>query len=157
RRVRQNAATANAARVEAAIAARDFDAIAACFVDLCEVIDHANGATYDREGTLTTWRSLLKVRDATYRQGPPATPGNSLALCRQCTSAPGVAGKRFDVGAYEIEQLALIEVDAGGRRRRTEILAADHLGDAVVRLYECYAELLPDGAARARAAATARS
>src|SRR5262245_28219137 len=104
RRVRQNAATANAARVEAAIAARDFDAIAACFADLCEVIDHANGATYDREGTLTTWRSLLRVRDATYRQEPLATLGDSLALCRQCTSAPGVAGKRFDVGAYEIEQ-----------------------------------------------------
>src|SRR5262245_51723416 len=103
RRVRQNAATANAARVEAAIAARDFDGIAACFADLCEVIDHANGATYDREGTLTTWRSLLRVRDATYRQEPLATLGDSLALCRQCTSAPGVAGKRFDVGAYEIE------------------------------------------------------
>src|SRR5262249_22298941 len=35
--------------------------------------------------------------------------------------------------------------------------AVDRLGDAVVRLYERYAELLPDGAARARAAATACS
>src|SRR5207253_313187 len=34
---------------------------------------------------------------------------------------------------------------------------SDHLGDAVARLYERYAELLPDGPARARAAATARS
>jgi len=31
------------------------------------------------------------------------------------------------------------------------------LGDAVVRLYERYAELLPDGPERTRAAATARS
>ena len=43
--------------------------------------------------------------------------------------------------------------DNGG----SEIFAADRLGDAVARLYERYAELLPDGPARARAAATARS
>src|SRR5262249_31187366 len=34
---------------------------------------------------------------------------------------------------------------------------ADRLGEAVVRLYERYAELLPDGPGRTRAAATARS
>src|SRR5207244_7281044 len=44
-----------------------------------------------------------------------------------------------------------------GRRQRAEIFAADRLGDAVVRLYERYADLLPDGPERARAAATARS
>ena len=55
------------------------------------------------------------------------------------------------------EQLILIEVDAQGRRRRHEVFASDRLGDAVVRLYERYAELLPDGPERARAAATARS
>src|SRR5439155_15694505 len=35
--------------------------------------------------------------------------------------------------------------------------AADRLGDAVARLYERDADLLPDGPARERAAATARS
>src|SRR5262249_50290361 len=54
-------------------------------------------------------------------------------------------------------QLALIEVDAEGRRRRTEILAVDRLVNAVARLYERYAELLPDGPARTRGAAIARS
>src|SRR5262249_14761030 len=38
-----------------------------------------------------------------------------------------------------------------------EGFAVDHLGDAIVRLYERYAELLPDGPARARAAGIARS
>src|SRR5262249_37065718 len=66
-------------------------------------------------------------------------------------------GKRLDVGAYEIEQLVLIEVDAEGRRRRGELFASKHLGDAIVRLYERYAELLPDGPPRARVPATARS
>src|SRR5262249_46181296 len=157
RRVRPNAATAIAARVEVAFAARDFDSIAACFADLCDVIDHANGATYDRAGWLPTWRWLLGVQDARYRQEPLATLGDSLALCRHCTSAPGVTGKQFDVGAYEIEHITLIEVDAEGRCRRTEILAVDHLGNAVARLYERYAEMLPDGPARTRAAAIARS
>src|SRR5262249_6964012 len=51
----------------------------------------------------------------------------------------------------------LIEVDGEGRRARSEIFAANRLGDAVARLYERHAELLPDGPARDRAAATARS
>src|SRR5262249_61346190 len=120
------------------IAARDLDALAACYADLSDVIDHANGATHDRAGWLATWRASLKVLDMRYRQGPLATLGDSLALCRQCTSAPGATGKKFDVGAYEIEHIALIEVDAEGRRRRTEIFAVDRLGNAVARLYECY-------------------
>src|SRR5207244_2099120 len=44
-----------------------------------------------------------------------------------------------------------------GRRQRAELFAADRLGDAVARLYERYAELLPDGPACARAAAPARA
>src|SRR5262249_29165983 len=51
----------------------------------------------------------------------------------------------------------LVGVDASGRRDRTEAFAADRLGDAVARLYACYAELLPAGSERNRAAATARS
>src|SRR5207245_10008974 len=86
-----------------------------------------------------------------------ATRGDSLALCRASTSASGFAGAKFDVGAYQREEIALTEVDAQGRRRRGEVFAADRLGDAVARLYERYAALLPDGPARTRAAATARS
>src|SRR5262249_62294074 len=56
----------------------------------------------------------------------------------------------------ERERLSLMEVDAG-RWRRTEVFAAGHLSDAVVRLYERYAERLPEGPARGRAVATARS
>ena len=158
RRVRPNAATASADRFEAAIAARDIDAIAA----------HARGqrrghGPYHRRDLRParhrshTWRALLRAQDGTYRHEPLATLGDSLALCRVSTSASGAAGKKFDVGAYEIETIILIEVDAQGRRRWTEVFAADRLGDAVVRLYERYAELLPDGPERDRAAATARS
>src|SRR5262249_604649 len=64
---------------------------------------------------------------------------------------------RFDIGGYEMERFQVSEVDAQGRRRRHEDFALDHLGDAVVRLYERYAELLPEGPERARAAAAARA
>jgi ketosteroid isomerase-like protein len=72
-------------------------------------------------------------------------------------SASGFKGTRFDVGPYERVELALTEVDAQGRCRRAETFAVDRLSDAIVRLYERHAELLPDGPERARAAATARS
>ena len=36
-----------------------------------------------------------------------------------------------------------------------EIFAADHLGDAIARLYERYAEQLPEGPERERAAVAA--
>src|SRR5262249_34962195 len=71
-------------------------------------------------------------------------------------SASALSSAKFDVGAYEMENVLLIEVDTQGRRR-TEVFAAARLSDAVARLYERYADLLPDGPARARAAATARS
>src|SRR5262249_55099983 len=77
--------------------------------------------------------------------------------CRLSVSASGTAGRTLDVGPYEKEEVDLLEVDTEGRYRSSEVFASRHLGDAVVRLYERYAELLPDGPARARAAAIARS
>src|SRR5262249_17455345 len=44
-----------------------------------------------------------------------------------------------------------------GRNRRLEVFADDRLADAVARLYERHADLLPDGPARTRAAATVNS
>src|SRR5262249_34582525 len=81
----------------------------------------------------------------------------SLALGRQSVSASGARGRTWDVGPLESESVQLIEVDGEGRRARSDIFAANRLSDAVVRLYERYAELLPDGPERERAAATARS
>ncbi|HXJ34498.1 MAG TPA: nuclear transport factor 2 family protein [Candidatus Eisenbacteria bacterium] len=157
RRVHLNAATANTARFDAAVAARDAGALVTLFTDDSVVIDHPTGLSYDRQGALSSYRSLLRTQDPTYRHEPLATLGDSLALCRGSMSANGVVGAAFDVGPYQREVVALIEVDASGRRRRTEDFAANRLGDAVVRLYERYSDLLPDGPARARAAATARA
>jgi hypothetical protein len=156
RRVRANAATANLARFDAAFAARDADAIAA-HVAFGEDMDHDTGAIYEARAMLPTFLSLMRAQDGTYRTEPLATLGDVLALSRQWASASGIAGGKFDVGAYEVEHILLTEVDAQGQHRRGEIFALNRLGDAVVRLYERYADLLPDGPERARAAATARS
>ena len=157
RRVRPNAATATLARLDAAIAARDGDAIADLYADSAEIVHHPTGITYDRQGALASWRSLLGARDPTQRSEPLAILGDSLALGRQSTSASSLTTRTLDIGAYEAEKIVLIEVDAGGRIRRGEVFAADRLGDAVARLYERYAELLPEGPEKTRAEAIARS
>src|SRR5439155_6352332 len=162
RRVRPNAATAHAARLDAAIAARDADTCAALQADDLKVMHHPTGVEYDREGVLVTYRSLLSARDPTHRFEPLATLGDTLALGRLSvsTSGGGDATAVLDFssfGAIEIAYIALIEVDAHERSRRIELFAGDRLGDAVVRLYERYADILPDGSARDRAATTARS
>ncbi len=67
-------------------------------------------------------------------------------------------GHRFDVGEYENEAL----VAARGRRAGTPSAPsrsspANRLGDAIARLYERYAEGLPEGPERERAAVTAQA
>src|SRR5262249_28224927 len=96
-------------------------------------------------------------RDRELQWGPVGAVGDCLALCRLSVAASGTAGRTFDVGPYEKEEVDLLEVDTEGRYRSSEVFASRHLGDAVVRLYERYAELLPDGPVRTRAATTARS
>jgi class 3 adenylate cyclase/ketosteroid isomerase-like protein len=158
RRVRPNAATANAARFEAAVAARAADAIADVFSESMETVNHSTGATYGRDGIRTSFEgALASSRDFAWRPEPLASLGEDLALLRASVSASGFSGDHFDVGAFERQDICLNEVDANGRCRRSEVFAGDRLRDAVTRLYERRAELLPDGPARTRATAIARS
>src|SRR5262249_57884306 len=93
----------------------------------------------------------------TPRHGSRAPLGDSLAPSRHTVSASGVARGNFDIGAYEDERIFVVETDSTGRRSRAEVFHAHRLGDAIARLYGWHADLLPDGPARALAAATARS
>src|SRR5206468_2972399 len=110
-----------------------------------------------RRAYVGLWRALIKARNPTLVYEPLATLGGAIALGRYSSSATGLVRGQFDVGPYEIEELVIDEVDATGRQRHGESFTADHLGDAVVRLYQRYAELLPEGPGRQRAAATART
>src|SRR5262249_50200515 len=131
RRVRPNAATANLARFSAAISARDTDALSTGLADDSEVLDHTTDTTWDREAQLRSLRYLLCARDPRCHCEPLATLADSLALCRVSMSASGAVGRTFDVGAYERDELHLIEVDAQGQRRCGEIFAIARLGDAI--------------------------
>src|SRR5206468_3839569 len=88
-------------------APRTVDVLPTLLGQHAEVIDHTNGATYDRRGVLASWRAQLRARDLTYRHEPLATLGDSLELSRVSLSATGVAGGKLDVGAYEVERAAL--------------------------------------------------
>ena len=157
RRVQPNAATAMLVRLHAHLAARDFDAVAKDSREDMESIDHPSGSSYGREAIVASLRRFFRSHDPHYEAEPLATLGDFLVLARRHTSASGGGAGRFDVGAYENEVLELFEVDESGKTSRTEVFAADKLGAAVARLYERFAELLPEGPQRERAAATARS
>jgi ketosteroid isomerase-like protein len=157
RRVRPNAATENAARLDAAIAARDGGALFDLFADDIHILEHAAGASFDRPGAIASWRGLIGARDPASHHEPLATLGPSLALLRLRLSASGSLSRSMDVGAYEKDEIHSVETDAQGRRRGGEAWSLNHLGDAVARLYERYAELLPEGPERERAEAVARS
>jgi hypothetical protein len=157
RRVRPNAATANAARYDAAMAARDADAAADLYAEGAETVHHPTGVTYDRDALVTVLRDgLATLQDLAHREEPLASLGESLALFRTSVSAAGFADSRFDVAHWERESVNLVEVDAHGRRGRTEVFSADRLGDAVARLYARYAEIFLAGPERTRADAVGR-
>ena len=156
RRVRPNAATVYQARLENAVAARDIAACAVLHPDDTEIVDHLAGTTFGKHDTVSAIRAVLASRDLSYRVEPLATLGDSLALTRLSVSASGVAGGGLDVASPSSEELTLTELTPDGLRLRAERFAGDRLGDAIVRLYERYAELLPEGPERDRAAAIAR-
>src|SRR5437868_4721058 len=115
----------------------------------------ATAATYGAEGIQTGARRLLQSPAARARHTPLATLGDSWSLVRRELS--GAGGGRFDVGAYEIVDVAIHGTDERGRLRHCEIFAAERLRAAVARLYERYAESLPEGSARSRASGVART
>ncbi len=157
RRVRPNAATVMQARFDVALAARDFDALAAGFHENHQEIDHPTGSTYGRDACIASLQRLFRSRDPHYEVEPLATLGEFLVLVRRRAGASGATSSRYDVGAYENEAVQLFEVDERGLCWRSEVFAVDHLGDAIARLYERHAELLPEGPERERAATTARA
>ena len=156
RLVRPNAATAHAARSEAAFAADDTGAIAALWTDGLEVIDHQNGTAYGRDAHLDSIRRLQRGRDPRMRFEPLASLDASLGLTRRRIEASGQR-RPLRRGRLRARGGRAFREQRGGRCSRVEIFAAARLGAAVARLYERRAELVPDGPQRTRAVATARA
>src|SRR5262249_22864941 len=136
RRVQPNTAAVTGTRLDAAGARRDGGAFAARLAAAGGGGDPTAGATYWPPGALASYRALMGARDPKFHCEPLATLGDCLALCGLSVSASGTGGRTVDVGPYEKEEVDLLEVDAEGRYRSSEVFASDHLGHAVVRLYE---------------------
>jgi len=156
RRVRPNAAATTCAAIEAAFARRDLAAIDARLADPMQTIEHPTATTYGRAGQLESSSRMMRMPDLEFRLEVLATLGDSLCLLRRLVTASGTAGGRFDVGAFEIESIIVQEVDAAGRLTISEVFASDHLLQAIARLHARWAEILPDGLERTRAAGIAR-
>jgi hypothetical protein len=113
---------------------------------------------YGRAELVESFRRLLEGKGIAVREEMLATLGDSLALSRRLISIDSFGDEGAgSFGAVDLESVILREVDGTGRTNRSELFAVDHLGDAVVRLYERYAELLPEGSDRRRAAVAARA
>jgi tetratricopeptide (TPR) repeat protein len=157
RRVRPNAATANAARMDAAVAARDLDAFYALFADDAVQVHHPTGTSFAEREARRAYKAMLAAESLAFGHEPLATLGDSLALCYGGVSFAATAqGFGVFAGAANMDSLAVLETDSRGLRARTEFFALDRLGDAIARLYERYAESLPDGPERTRAAGAPR-
>src|SRR5262249_2157422 len=153
---RPNTATALRLRFGAATAARDIDAVASLFSDGYEFVHHPTATTFGREGMLGNLQDFVGAQDQKLAHEPLATLGDALVLCRLVFSFSELSLSELPVGAVDKEAIVLIEADTSTQPSRVEEFAANRLGEAVVRLYERYAELLPEGPARDRAAAAAR-
>ncbi len=158
RRVRANAATRSFERLTATLSARDRDALAQHFDESLVVVHHPSGASYGRREMVATWRGALKAERFGFHQELLASLGDTLALDRHLVSVEGLSEAHLAAfGHAEFDEVSLLEVDEHGRCLRCEIFAAERLGDALVRLYERYAEQQPEGPARARAEGVARA
>ena len=156
-RVRPNAATATESRFAAALAARDFDAVAAIVHEDYHEIDHPTGSEWEGDAALASLERLFRSRDPHYEVEPSRRSASvwcssGVAPVRAETPAAATTSART-----RTRRSQLVEVDEDGRVRSHEVFAADRLGAAIARLYERYAELLPEGPERARAAGIARS
>src|SRR5262249_36494684 len=137
--------------------ARNEASLLALHAENAVVVHHPTGAEWDRAGMIATAHLAWRAKSYSYRVEPVATLGDSIGLCQRAIFTTGLDWGRAEVGPTETEDLLVVDVDASGRLARADNFAVDHLGDAIARLYERFAEMLPDGAERKRAAAIARS
>ena len=158
RGVRPNAATANGANMDEAVAARDLDGFFALFADDARGVHNPTGAVYAEREARQAHEIILRAHDLVFAHEPLATLGESLALCLGKTTFIGVMDDEFgDYGATNLDSFVVMETDARGLRKHTEFFAVDRLADAIARMYERYAGQQPEGTARDAAETVARA
>jgi len=154
-RWRSNLATEYAARLDAALRARDTEAVRALSAEDIVFDQHVSAVAPSYHEMVEALVEMLPTRGLIFV--PFATLGKALALCRFHHVRHDWDTHDFEAGPIALEPIVLIEATRASRASRIEMFAADQLGEAVVRLYERNAALSHDGPARERAAATARA
>ncbi len=157
RHVKANLATAALARFDAGCAARDVDAIKTISREDFEEVHRPTGSMYGLEAAYASLDNLFRLPDSRLVHEPLATLGAALVLSHRTTGASAGGRGRVDSAAWDREEFVVAEVDEQGRLRCFDTFAGNQLGDALARLYERHAEILPDGPERTRAATTARA
>ena len=157
RRVELNSVGAALAGLDAAFAARDIDALTSMFSDSFEELDLQTGVNRGRHAVVTSLQQQLQAQDPRLGHELLATRGDSLGLARRWRSIGALPSGQLDGGEHQTEHVGIFEVDRHGQLHHVEVLAADCLGDAVVRLYERSADQFPNGPEQVRAFAIARS
>ncbi|HTL84705.1 MAG TPA: nuclear transport factor 2 family protein [Acidimicrobiia bacterium] len=127
-----NAATANVERFRAAIRTHDRDALRTVLADESIFVHLPLGVTWNRDGILDSWETFLTADDIDFAMVPIQTIGDSLALLRGRRTMSSYE----QWGPSDTEEVVIIEVDAGGRRIRTELYEARDLSRAITRLHE---------------------
>ncbi len=158
RSVRANFATLEARRAESVVAERDVQALEGLYRPDAVIVDHQFGVEYGYDEIFERIRMFIEdSTDSVFHHDDLATLGDFVALCRLRSTASGSVVHDVAFGATDMTYLLVIEADEQGSLRRLDIFGEDALRDAVARLYGRHAELLPEGAERSHAAATARS
>src|SRR5262249_45408134 len=137
-------------------AARDFETVS-WLLGEAGAIDHSTGRTLSPDSHRELFRWIFDYGDVFLRNEPVAALGPSLALARWRDAGSHLVEQDLPSGPFERDGWVLIEADSEARATHTEVFAPDKLGDAIVRLYERQAELVPEGPERERVAVTARS
>jgi class 3 adenylate cyclase/tetratricopeptide (TPR) repeat protein len=157
RRVRENAVTRAQREIMAAFAAGDMATLERLTPPDAVWVNHPTGREYDTTAALAFLRSMLDAGDSHLSYEPLATLGDRLALFRiEWTVAAMTERHLTEWGISSGGGFGVVEVDHEGHERRYELFG-DQLDDAIGRLYELYADELPVGVARQRAAAVASS
>ena len=134
--VRPNRATENADRMDAAVERGDLDAVADTLSMEFEYRYHPLEITGDRDALIESWRVVFEEASATVERDDIATIDDDLALFRWRTTIEAIGDVEATFGEAMLDQFVLIEVDADGRRRWSEVFAPDDLNHATVRLQE---------------------
>jgi hypothetical protein len=138
---RENAATVLGRRVVAALAARDFDALAELFdADYVEAIQRPGEAPVPRAEMLRGIQMLVEGAGGTLTIEPIATLGERFQLHHTRISVPTPGGE-----PHVIDYTSVMEATPNDQLLRTEAFDLPQTGDAIVRLFERYAASVHDG------------